>query len=252
MFNIFSLTSMISYTLPLKMGLPARIYLLNKKADLKLLHISTLLVVDGLINYLCWGVVSVGSLFLISRMDLVDKNILLFFILSILFLFLCLMLWKRKDKLTARFTNSGKSEDPSGSLKDFIATLGPGILAAAVVVMLLDICSHAFRHWAIFSMLDISLELQVIFVITTVSLFTGILSMMPMGLGGYDGMLIFLLIQFSVPAEYAVGIALINRITSLTISIVLGLYSGHQLSMNPFGAALRRELMADRVEKQES
>jgi len=89
------------------------------------------------------------------------------------------------------------------------------------------------------------LEWGAVFVITTVSIFTGMISMMPMGLGGYDAMLVLLLMQYSIEPEYAVSIAIINRLTILFISIVSGIYGGTQLELNPFKTQWRKLLSSN-------
>ena len=69
--------------------------------------------------------------------------------------------------------------------------------------------------------------------------------MMPMGLGGYDAMLVLLLMQFSVDAELAISVAIINRLASIVIGILTGTIGGMRLGLNPFNKKLWRRITAN-------
>ncbi len=248
MFSIFSLTALVSYLLPMKMGLPTRMFLLRKKAGIGILQCSTLLMLDGLINYACWGITAVTSFYLLVKQDVFEDSFVTIIVTSILTLLLLYFIWKKRRTIIPKSMNAGIekmiSNDNSG-IKQLSSEIDRQIIFKSLLVMPIDIGSHVVHHWAIFSMLGINLEWGAVFVITTVSIFTGMISMMPMGLGGYDAMLVLLLMQYSIEPEYAVSIAIINRLTILFISIVSGIYGGTQLELNPFKTQWRKLLSSN-------
>lgn len=248
LFYIFSLTALISFSLPLKMGLPARIYLLKRRAGLGIMHCSTLLMLDGLINYTCWGFTSIAGVYLMARENILQTNLIMIYIVSLFLLALTVFIWKQRSKLFPSAGESGIGHTVAKSARGLtraLTTITYHSVALASCIMLLDIASHVVRHWAIFSLLGIDLDWGVIFMITTVSLFAGILSMMPMGLGGYDAMLVLLLMQFSVNPELAISVAIINRLASIVLSIVTGTISGMRLEINPFRKKSWRNITAN-------
>jgi uncharacterized membrane protein YbhN (UPF0104 family) len=94
-------------------------------------------------------------------------------------------------------------------------------------------------------MVGYMLPIEKIFVITSISIFTGLISMMPMGLGGYDITIVLLLTQASVPLEVAIIIPIFNRIGTIFISILFGLRAAYYLSINPFKLEkIRQDLTA--------
>jgi uncharacterized protein (TIRG00374 family) len=247
LFSIFSLTALISYILPMKMGIPTRMLLIRIKTGIKILQCSALLMLDGIINYACWGVTSVIGIGLLTNSKMLEINVTTISIVLVFVVLLLFFLWNKRRFIIPSRSNDklkqGTTADKQG-IKYLVSNIRAQGLFFATFVMLLDISSHVMRHWIMFSMLDINLSLSVVFIITTVSVFAGIISMMPLGLGGYDAMLIFLLSQFSIAPEYAISIAILNRFSSLMISFLIGLYGGAQLNLNPFKTNWRK-MIAD-------
>ena len=65
---------------------------------------------------------------------------------------------------------------------------------------------------------------------------------MPLGLGGYDVTLVYLLVQAGVPSHTGVAIVVANRLGSIAVSAVLGSWGGWMLGVNPLRATwLRKE-----------
>jgi uncharacterized protein (TIRG00374 family) len=240
-FSIFSLTALVSYLLPMKMGIPTRIFLLRIKAKINIVQSTSLLMLDGIINYTCWGIAAAVSLCLIIKQDLFKNSLASFVALSIIVLLFLYFIWKKRQLIFPAELRK-VINDNNGGVKQLISSIDHPLIFKALLIMPIDIGSHIVHHWAIFSMLGINLEWSAIFVITTVCVFTGLISMMPMGLGGYDAMLILLLTQYSIEPEYAISIAVINRLSSLAISFATGIYGGFQLEMNPFKTKWRKLL----------
>jgi uncharacterized membrane protein YbhN (UPF0104 family) len=107
------------------------------------------------------------------------------------------------------------------------------ILSAGAIVFA-DIISNVLRHWALLAMLGYHLAWDTLFVITSVSIFAGLASLMPAGLGGYDAVLVLLLVKSSIPLEAAILVTVFNRMGTILVSAVLGVIAGYRLGLNPF------------------
>ena len=244
-FSIFSLTALVNYLLPMKMGVPTRIFLLRNKAGVGIMQCSALLILDGIINYACWGLTAATSMYLLVNRESINADFTIIAVASVLIILLLAGVWNKRRLVMPNRTCDENDEtriNNKGSVKYLISSMEHRILLKSFLVMPVDIGSHIVHHWAIFSMLGINLEWSAVFVITTVSVFTGLISMMPMGLGGYDAMLVLLLTHFSVAPEFAISVAIINRLTSLFISIITGIYGGTQLELNPFKLKWREQI----------
>jgi len=118
------------------------------------------------------------------------------------------------------------------------ALTGWSLLASAAITGL-DIAGHTLRHGILLAMLGQSLPLPNLFATTTLSIFAGLISLMPMGLGGYDLMLVLLLKMNGIPASEGLAVAVANRMANLVMSIMLGGWGGAALGI---GTLNRRAL----------
>jgi uncharacterized membrane protein YbhN (UPF0104 family) len=237
--HIFFLTAFLSYLLPMKLGLPIRIGLLKKKLQLKIKTISRFLLIDGILYYGSWA-----SIACIAGFNLLLKfknNIELTTLTSIaliatgilIFILFFIKIKKYKDKISTINPHT------------IYTSLNKNIIFSLLFVTYTDITSHILRHWALLGMVGYMLPIEKIFVITSISIFTGLISMMPMGLGGYDITIVLLLTQASVPLEVAIIIPIFNRIGTIFISILFGLRAAYYLSINPFKLEkIRQDLTA--------
>lgn len=245
-FNIFSFTAFVSYILPLKMGLPTRVILLKTKANLSLADITGLLAIDGLVYYAMWGICAGLSFMFILSPDSIlnyqfNRKILwaIPVIITILF-FLHLFL---KSRRTAGRGKDGKLFPDKGYFADLRAwikekgartfSLKPGILSTVAAVIGMDIGGQILRHWSLCNILGYHLSLQTLAIITCLAVFTGLMSMMPMGLGGYDATVILLLTQAGLPFEASAYIPILNRLGTILTAVLLGLWGGWKLGLNP-------------------
>ncbi len=236
-FNIFSFTALASYMLPFKLGLPFRIYLLQKVKELNAGMVMALLVLDGLIYYAGWGIaalvgvvvgattyLNVEQLSVVSGLAVASVGLLWF------------IFYKYSHYLPDNVLKKLAKVKTSLSV---IRELKKSQFMMSFLVVTADIGSQIFRHYAIFMMLGVSLSLIQIAMIVCISIFTGIISMMPMGLVGYDATLILLAQQAGVPLEQALLIPLVNRFISLSLSALLGIWGGMKLGYNPFNGIKR-------------
>ncbi len=235
--NIFNLTGFLSYTLPLKMGIPVRIFLLNKHLGLQLTSIAGVLALDGLIYYGGWAVAALGGFYLLVDLNIFSKGQLSVMRLIPVVLVLAVLAFLARKRLIAMLFRLPGIARLADRLSQALAIIDqidwPRLLFAAAIVAT-DIASNVLRHWALLAMFGYHLPWNSLFVITTVSVFAGMASLMPAGLGGYDAVLIFLLVKSSVPLEIAILVAVCNRIGTILISAVLGISAGLQLDLNLF------------------
>ena len=71
------------------------------------------------------------------------------------------------------------------------------------------------------------------------------ISMMPLGIGGYDLALIFFLSQYGVPPEMALVASVSNHLVNIFWSLVLGVWSGLSLGVNPFSLKVWKKLIKE-------
>lgn len=238
--HIFSLTAFIGYTMPLKMGLPVRIWLLRTRAGMPLTQVTSVLLLDGLLFYAAWGVSAGATLLLFASHLQLGAGMLRAVVGAAAGLLAGVALW-------LAWSRRARSAPRDGRIGRWIARLDffhqaaretpPAALLAAVVMVGLDIASHVLRHWLLLAMCAVSLEPGAVALVACVSIFVGLVSLMPMGLGGYDVTLVLLLSQLGVPAEVGVMVALLNRLATIAVGSALGIWGGLALGLNP----LRRE-----------
>lgn len=248
LFHVFSLTALLSYALPIKLGTPARIFLLERQTGLGYAVVSSGLVVDGLLYYGGWALCAALALPVVMSHGL-GPDILPGLVAAGMALVLVVALTMHyfprlippswRERIKARFSAS------VAAFHAFHSGLTPRVLLGAMLIVLVDILFQAVRHGLILSLLSHPLPWLLAGAIAVISVFVGLLSMMPMGLGGYDLALVALLVAAGVPVELAVTVAVINRIAGIAVSVVLGLWAARQLRLNPFDRAwwgrLRRQ-----------
>jgi len=226
--HIFFLTAFLSYLLPMKLGLPIRIGLLKKKLKLKIKTISKFLLLDGILYYGSWiSIACIAGFNLLSKFKNTIELSIITSIILIVTSFLIFILFFIKIK---------KYKDKISTIKPYTiySSLNKRIISSLLFITYTDITSHILRHWALLGMVGYMLPIEQIFVITAISIFTGLISMMPMGLGGYDITIVLLLTQASVPLEIAILVPIFNRMGTIFISIIFGLRAAYYLSINPF------------------
>lgn len=240
LFHIFSLTAMLSYLLPIKLGIPLRLALLKARLHLPLSLTSALLVLDGLIYYAAWAVVALLGVLAVARSGLVPRPVGEGIVYGLITTVALLTLWLLVIRLAPSLVPRTLIERLRRSSRQ-VATLTPRSVAAAMpsvsVIVLVDIAGQVFRHWAIIAMFSQSLPLAYVFAATTVAVFSGLISLLPMGIGAYDAILVLLLAAVRVPADIGLMVVLTNRFSSLAVSIALGALASLRLGINPFRAA---------------
>jgi len=249
--QIFCFTALLTYLLPFKMGLPARIYLLSKKMSLSLSDITAHMALDGFLYYGFWALSALFGLSYLALTGVLPTEfsshswLAIGIMTGIMFISIAARKWKKPSSSaqdSESTTNRKFSSRVWSTSTKILATCNSHsrrILLSASGIVVLDICSHILRHWALFSMINVELSLAVIAALTCISIFVGLASMMPMGLGGYDLSLALLLAQFGIPWETSLLVPIINRVGNISFSVLVGVWSARGLDLNPLGKRWR-------------
>lgn len=223
--GIFSITALVTYLLPAKLGLPLRAYLLTSRLRLRLSTVTAYLVLDGVMAYGTW--ILLGLVFyLIYGESLPIERIQLLLIAVALVLMFGYLFRRRLHSLLIKLRGQFSLFPVSG-------------LYVVVAILLLDIAGYVARHAAILAAMNIELALPLIAYATIVSIAAGFISMLPMGLGAYDVALIFLLTTMGIPLDSAVLVPLLNRAANIAISIALGLPTSYVMGESLFSLATK-------------
>jgi len=222
LFCIFSLTAMISYLFPLKLGLPVRMWLLTRAKRMRFSFVAGVMAMDGVIFTLCWGAAAlVGMICLAMHIHLIPIIIGMLMFTALLYL---LGPGKRllQEKLSQKW----------GQALEFMHHIRLPLLAAAAGVILFDIASQMLRHIALAELVGMQLPWTRILAAAAVAFFIGLASTLPLGLGAYDATLIGLLAGMGAPAEQGIAMVVINRFVSLLVSLAVGVPSAWKLGIN--------------------
>lgn len=214
LFIIFGSVISVSYLFPFKLGLPLRYYFLNKFLEVKFAHVTSLMAVESFGSILLWGT----SALLSNQLSLAhyeNSNWLIFAEVSILFLVFMLL-------MTIYFGKAldGKIGAWIGQRWNLVSKFNFPQYVTISIVFLSEIFLQVARHFLIFSMLGFELTLGHCFGITTISIFAGLLSMAPLGLGGYDIVIVAITTSMGFDLKQALLVPLINRVT---MSFAVGL-----------------------------
>lgn len=230
--NVFNLSAVLSYFLPAKLGLPSRYFLLRNFAKLDTSEIAGRMLLDAIIYYGLWAFAALLSLFVLPANIGLNQNIkILVIVITVSFGVLLLVLgWKSVrlfGKSTITFNKSrGRIFQ---EINHRLLEQPPKTLAIVVSVVFADIFFQGLRHMAFLEFIGQSSTGNIIFPITAIAIFCGLLSMMPMGLGGYDGSLVLLLGAVGIPLDDSLQVIMINRIMSIGVAAMLGLLASRML-----------------------
>ncbi len=229
LFHLFNLASLLSFLLPLKLGAPARLWLIYRLLELPAGRVSAWVLMDGLTYYACWGLLGLLAATRLAAGEVLPP--------SLRWLFLLLLVAGAGVLLLLRRGGDGGA-GPLARLHAeaglALRQVGPLTLMLATGVILIDVGSQVLRHLAILQLLQVELGLTTLAPVVAVSMAAGLLSPLPMGLGGYDAAVVLLLGILGVPLEQALWVPLVNRAANLAMAAVLGGLGGLRLGINPF------------------
>jgi uncharacterized membrane protein YbhN (UPF0104 family) len=226
-YHAVTATSVISYGIPVHFGMPMRLFMAKKILGIDYAAASALLVIDSFFLYGAWFLAgAVGIAILLPRWGLGISTGIAVFILAggVGLVFVARHDWQSWHRYPQLSGAVGRFSSGLQMLSRK-ATIGNTILLGA------DILIYGMRHTLILSSLGIDCSLLQVTLIVSMSVFAGFASLMPLGLGGYDLSLIFLLTMVGVPREAAVAVPVINRITMVSAVAFLGSISAGQLGL---------------------
>ena len=227
-YHLLTATALISYTLPARSGMPVRFFLSKKILGLDYATVGALLVVDSALLYSSWFVVAVlGGFLIIPQKHSFTMILGLGVIVSGIIILFCFsqINWSRfsRFKRLTRF-----AEKFSHGLK--MLTVRVGVLN--MLLLFSDIFFYGIRHSLILAGLGVQCSIFDVTLIVAISIFAGFISLMPLGLGGYDLSLVFLLTLIDVPKELALAVPVINRIVMIGVGLILGTFSMSRISLS--------------------
>ena len=208
-FSVLSTTALFSYTMPFKLGLPTRVYLMKMYLGMELNRIIYFLAVDGVMNLSIWALIGAFSFARLLPMSYVLDHV------PIVLTGVCVVI------LVAYLGRNllRKIVKPLLSNEYKVA---PRTIVLSASFITFDVVGFGLRHIAIFLFLGMPVSYLDGFLIGILSVFAGIASTLPMGLGAYDATLIFLLARHGIPVELASLAPILNRTLNLLSSMILG------------------------------
>ncbi|MFT5322141.1 MAG: uncharacterized membrane protein YbhN (UPF0104 family) [Pseudohongiellaceae bacterium] len=211
-FASFNITALLSYSLPFKLGLPIRLFLLSHSQKLKSTTVIKLMAVDGLFNLFAWFAVSSVLILFLPEMFVLLSEYLNFYyvVIAAVFVFSIVswVLYKKGAQL----------------LKTLKAIPLP-LISLIILTLVIDVFLYGVRHMVLIDVLGIDIAAGKIFIIGVVAVFIGIISTLPMGLGAYDASLVALLGLYGIDLELGLIVAFSNRLGMIITSIILGVPS---------------------------
>jgi len=226
-YHTASATALISYTFPARFGLPTRLVMAKKVLGLDYMTASAVLIIDSFSLYGTWLMVGmVGGTVLVPAWNVKTPVIVVIIITGIVtFLF---FFTRYGQCHWYRFAWLSKYVQQFSSVLNQVSI---NIVISNVTLLIMDIFIYGIRHTLILSALGVECSLLKVTAVVAISVFAGFISLMPLGLGGYDLSLIFLLTMIGVPRKAAMATPLINRIAMLSVVLILGSISFSRLGI---------------------
>jgi uncharacterized membrane protein YbhN (UPF0104 family) len=224
---IFSSTAFFSYVLPAKLGIPLRFWLIKESKRASASVAGLFMAADSVLAMSAWALASLalGGNFavqiILHNLEHLRQGVFSWMVVAgLVGIAILIFAWRPKwNSLRQRFKFSLRS-------------LGARQATAVTALFALDISSYVLRHAIILDMLSVrNLGWHTISTLTVISIFAGFVSMMPMGLVGYDATIIFILTQNGVSVEKAAMVPVFNRLANLFVSVVVGIPSAYKLNL---------------------
>jgi uncharacterized membrane protein YbhN (UPF0104 family) len=211
-FACFNITALLSYSLPFKLGLPLRLFLLSHFLSLEGKRVIKLMVMDSVFTLFCWFTLAALLFLLLPEViDFFSQYLNIMFLLLVTVAIVTVGLWFVREK--------------AAEMLRVALAISPRIALFVVITLVADILLYGVRHVVLADMLGLELAAGKMFIIGILAVFAGIISTLPMGLGAYDATLVALLALFGVEVELGLILAFSNRLGMIITSIMLGLPS---------------------------
>ncbi len=211
-FACFNITALLSYSLPMKLGIPIRVFLLCSIMHLNKTRIMKLMAIDVMLNLFCWGSLTTLLFILLPEVrNYIVGLVNLYVVLVVMLLLIVIaawIIWLR-----------------SAYVRSLLEALPLSLVIPVVITLFADVLFYGVRHATLANFLAIDISLSAVFIIGIIATFAGIVSALPMGLGAYDASLVAMLGLYGVGLEQGLVLALCNRLCMVLTSVILGLPS---------------------------
>lgn len=235
--SVFGLTALVSYVLPFKLGIPLRVYFLRLKMQLSLASVTGAMGLDALIYYGGWLLAGAsGFVLLARRISLFDVPLAAVVAVSVLGVLAGAWVVPRMLRAIRRF-------DLHYRITAVLAQFTPARIALIGSIVMADILCQLLRHGALAQALDIPVGVIAIGALTAFAILAGLLIFTPMGLGGYDAIMLAGLVQFGAPFSSALILVLLNRLLTIAAAALIGGIGGWALGLNPLRPGASRALI---------
>jgi uncharacterized protein (TIRG00374 family) len=224
------LTSSLStnYITPIKAGVPLRVYLYKQFLGIPVATGTALITVELLIGIVIPALIAVvGIVSLFPFIGLVGPLALLIVVgcgaMAILF-----FSPERMKPLAQRLPFQGLVQRVmrfSEQTRDGLANLPVWSLLSMAGLVALTFAAVTMRLYVILQMLGHPVSLLALLYAQMISITSGNISLIPMGLGVRDASLMLLLLHLGVPREVAISVAIIQRLLSPGWPLLLGMIS---------------------------
>lgn len=220
--DVFNATSLASYLLPFKLGLPLRLLLISRFTGMTRWSAAGLMALDSAMTVAAWTAVGLmlGGQVMLDKVKLSLTS--LWLCIGAFVLVLLVVIWRGHfRKMSERFhaLRAGIHENPRRML-----------LAFTLVVV--DILGYGARHACI--ALASGAEPSLVLGWASwgiVATFAGMASGVPMGLVGYDATIALLAVAHGVPPAQIAWVIAINRVMSLAAAVMTGLPASRRLGL---------------------
>jgi uncharacterized membrane protein YbhN (UPF0104 family) len=213
-------SAFLSYIFPAKLGLPFRYLLLNRTLSLSSETVVANMALDSALTLVIWCLASL-YVFVSYATWLIAEITAGVYHWAVLFTAIMLMMVILLGTL-ARTRGRGYLRRVAAAIRAHSRL----VIAFAALVIAFDVALYVLRHSVILHALnEPSPGWQAMIVISVLSVFAGMLCMLPMGLVGYDAAAVMLLAYYGVDLATAAMVPVANRLANLAAAILLGIPS---------------------------
>ena len=233
-----------NYVTPLKVGIPLRVYLYNKVFNLSMGIGSALISIETLLGLLIPGFLSIVGIYFIFP----DVSLLLPIVLLVILAIVVIIVFSVDPAQFIKFLGRMFSQSVTEKVGQFLVNLRKGFLgisvktlAIVIFFVVLNLMVTSLRLSLIIKYLGGDADYLGVFFARVISVTFGSVSMIPMGLGVRDASVTFLLTNLGLSKEVAFTSALVERLFSPGLPLILGLISSNILGISTIKKRLDKQ-----------
>jgi uncharacterized membrane protein YbhN (UPF0104 family) len=236
--SVFGVTALISYVFPFKLGIPLRVYFLSQKMHLSLTTVAGAMGLDALVYYGGWLLAGMFGFVLLAR-SIALPEFPVVVLVSIALASAIIGAW-----IVPRALRAIRRFEMRNRISLVLAQFTIGRIVLISVVISVDILCQLLRHAALAQALDVPIGIIAVSALAAFAILVGLLSFTPMGLGGYDAVMVTGLVQLGTPLSAALILVLLNRLLTIAAAMFIGGVGGWTLGFNPLNVSAFRRLLA--------